>query len=230
LSDFREVHGYKWHVPAEPYRNLPLENHEAELRNWVRSNIPKGGLFIDIGANSGTWAITMADHFDEVVAIEPHPVNLVVLKRNIELNGLKNVRVEPIAAWSKDCWLNLNWTTPGDYASDIIAMSGIPARSEAGSIHTLAKAVDSLELAPSFVKIDVEGAELEVLKGMQKTMLAYHPTISLEVHNGLSQYLPSGGGSEQDRQSCREAIEPFGYELIVKNLQLHQVYVKVKKG
>lgn len=226
---FKEVAGYKWYIPKESYRNLPLENHEHTSRDWVRKSVPKGGLFIDIGANSGSWAITMADHFDMVVAVEPHPMNLLVLHKNIELNELqKKIRVEPIAAWSDDCWLHLNWTSVGDYSSDIIAMNAIPERSKAGSIHTLAKKIDSLDLAPTFVKIDVEGAELEVIKGMKQTMLKYHPTIHLEVHRGLGQFLPSGDGGPDDKEKCRDAIESLGYDLI-RQIVPHQVFVEKGK-
>ena len=183
-----ERDGLKWWVP-DNYLNLPIHGHEKSIRAWVRENIPRGGLFLDIGANAGTWAVTMADHFDEVVAVEPHPFNLAVLRKNIELNNLKNVRVEPIAAWCKDSQLHLNVTYASEhnYGSDIIATDLQLDRAQE-RLSVEARAIDSLGLAPAVIKIDVEGAELEVLEGAKRTLEAVHPIVLLEIHEGKGQY------------------------------------------
>lgn len=126
-------------------------------------------VVIDVGAHVGKYALYSAKLVGErgvVIAIEPHPENYQALTRNIELNGFKNVIALNVAAYNGDGEkMPLIGSIDQEYT--------VKAAVEEGCILTETKKIDSVleELdiqKVDYVKIDVEGAELEVLEGMEK--------------------------------------------------------------
>lgn len=180
----REAGGYKWFVPDFRFRNLPLEDWERPERDWIRANIPKGGVFLDIGANSGAYCIPLADHFETVYAIEPATDNIQVLKENARLNGVENLIILQQAAWSDWKTLRYHQVMEGDVSSGALACDGpypyglIPV----STTEVKAAPIDDLDIGPSVVKIDVEGGEIHVLLGMVRTISRCRPVILVELH------------------------------------------------
>ncbi len=138
-----------------PDYNLP------EL-DFLREHAPSGGTFVDVGANVGTYAVSLAKHVGErgrVIAIEPHPVSNARLAFNAAASKLTNLTLVKAAAGDTEGELMIE--TDGDNlgASHISETGGItvPAHRlltilrDAGVTH-----VDAL-------KIDVEGYEDRVL-------------------------------------------------------------------
>lgn len=204
MSEVREVAGYKWFVPDEPYRNLPLEDWERRHRDWVIQNIPKGRNFIDIGANSGAYAITLAKHFDHVFAVEPARGNIDVLQENIHLNGITNITIMPYAAWDEDRMINFHQCVENDLASAAVA-SDDPLPYGLTPIKTVrvpAITIDSRWFTDvAVVKIDVEGGEGHVLLGMLDTIRRDKPVMLIEVHEeGMLPFI-------------KGLMETLGYEL-----------------
>ena len=188
----QEKNGYKWFVPDYPFKNLPLGDWEKKEREWILKNVPHGGLFIDVGANLGIYAITLANHFDEVIALEPQPINVEILKKNIELNRINNIIVLDKAGWDESKAMMVLQLLPDDLASASIATDNEKQVGEMkiDSIGTPMNKVcvegiriDDLQTKPNFVKIDVEGGEFHVLKGMEDTMKRCAPTILVEMHH-----------------------------------------------
>ena len=186
MSDVKEVAGFKWFVPDEPFRNLPLEDWERSHRDWLIRNIPKGGTFIDIGANTGIYAITLAHHFERVLAIEPASENAEVLRENMKLNDIKNIYIYEYAAWDENRLIDFHQCVEKDLASAAVASDDpkpyglIPVK----TTRVLAVRIDSLqELGDvTAVKIDVEGGEARVILGMLETIRRCKPVMLIEVH------------------------------------------------
>jgi len=133
--------------------------------------IDANSVFFDIGANIGTITIAMARIVKEVFAFEPMKNNIKLLEENISLNNLSNVRIYPVALGS---------------GYDKVKLETEGGNSESFSVHGNGDIdlipLDSISGAPAFIKIDVEGHEIEVLKGARQTIEKYKPVIWFEVN------------------------------------------------
>lgn len=150
----------------------------------ARFRLKPGWVFIDVGASMGMYTYKAAKQVGKngfVVAVEPHPESFDFLRFMISLMRLKNVKPINIAIYEKDTSINL-------YLGKKPALSSVMDEYDAGlgSVEvralTLDTLVDILKIDHvDAVKIDTEGAELEVLKGMKKTIKTCK-FITIELH------------------------------------------------
>jgi len=178
--------------------------HEQELRKYF--NISEG-TFIDIGANIGKFSIIMGKKIDDkgkVLAIEPHPENFKILQRNIELNNLKNVTTLNLACSNKKGNLQLFLDEDGTGGHSTIKSK--KTRAGNNKIWVKAETLDTIIKKEkikkvNLIKIDVEGAEAEVLKGAIKILKKSHPKIIFEAWD------------EQYLKKVKEVLKPFNYKI-----------------
>jgi FkbM family methyltransferase len=150
-----------------------------------------GMVFIDVGANDGYYTMFAARRVGghgRVVAVEPSRRECAHLSRNLYGNGIRGVVVVPaaLAALPGSGELKLahgfhsGHNSLGRFAHDDVAV----AATETVRVDTLDNIVKGLQLQRvDFVKIDVEGAELSVVKGAHRTLSSLRPTLLLEVNN-----------------------------------------------
>lgn len=160
--------------------------YEANMFNSMRSRLKPGMTFIDVGANKGDHAF-FAGHLvgsnGKVIAIEPVPENIHWLNKSLTENELDNVELQELALSDQDGHAMFQF-------GDVSGWGGlIPDEPELkeGRIEVRTAALDSLvpELGLSQVdamKIDVEGAEIAVVRGAQETIDRFRPVIWLELH------------------------------------------------
>jgi FkbM family methyltransferase len=140
----------------------------------------KADTFIDIGANIGFYAVIIAKAglIDNVIAFEPDERNIKRLRENILLNELEDtIQVHQFAAGSEAGELTFH---PGPENST--GQSKIAAD---GEISVPVVAIDdflSLHNSRIGVKIDVEGFELEVLTGMERTLRDNECLLQIEIY------------------------------------------------
>lgn len=142
-----------------------------------------GAVCLDIGANIGFFAVYLARHCPggRVVAFEPGKVNVEHLRRNIELNGLDNVEVEARGVFDTTGTLTLNFTPQnpgGSFISDTAIDAGDLESIEVVTIDTWAEDHNLQRL--DIVKIDVEGSELRVIRGADRTLRRFKPALFVE--------------------------------------------------
>jgi FkbM family methyltransferase len=146
-------------------------DYNLEELDFLRAHTPVGGVFVDVGANVGTYAMVLARHVGaggKVIAIEPHPVTHARLAFNRAASGFTQVVLVAAAAGPADGELMIE--TDGDNLGASHIVSG-KASGSAISVPSLrlrrilddigADRVDAL-------KIDVEGFEDRVLTGFFK--------------------------------------------------------------
>jgi len=145
----------------------------------------EGDIVIDVGAHAGMFTMRAAKLVGDggsVIAVEPEPKNLALLRRNIESHGLTNVKVISKAVHSKRTTVNLHLQALSVHHS-LYYRSGNYIEVEADSLDNI---VSELRLdRVDFVKIDTEGAELVILKGAEKILASPGIKLSIACYHAL---------------------------------------------
>lgn len=192
------LRGKKWIVGSGNH-GYWLGTYELEKRRVFESAVNSGSIVFDIGAHVGFYTLlasALVGDRGQVFAFEPTQQNLFYLKKHLCLNDVANVTVIE-AAVSDRC---------GEvfFAQECNSFTGRISTSG----HTWVKAVVLDRLvregglpAPDYVKVDVEGAERQVLSGARRILEEAHPTLFLATH-----------GEEVHRECC-EFLSSLGYQL-----------------
>ncbi len=171
-----------------------------------RELVKPGGIVIECGAHHGAQSILLSRWVGtrgKVVAIEPVSENVAILRKNIEINSLTNVLVVDKAVGSSPGRLSM---APNSNAS-VRAGGNHTISVESIALDALA---EELKIMPTFVKIDVEGYEYQVLEG-SRSILATTPAVFLEVHTLT---LPRYGKKFED---LWEFIDPDKYDIFIQD-------------
>ncbi|HEY4365587.1 MAG TPA: FkbM family methyltransferase [Bryobacteraceae bacterium] len=183
---------------------LPMDQSNHEIDFWKSLDL-KNKVVYDIGAFHGLLTIFFAHQAKLVVAFEPTGRNRARLNQNVQLNSFSNVIVRPYGLSSKAMRAEMSFDplTPGMASLD--SRLAIGAQHENIELRTLDEE-QGLE-PPDLVKIDVEGFELEVLKGAVHT-LERHPDLFLEMH----------GVDAEDKRRRVAAIAEFLWSIGYRNI------------
>ena len=152
--------------------------YNYEETKLVKKLVKRKDIVLDIGANIGYFTLLMAKQAKLVHAFEPEPRNFQVLKKNIELNKISNVKLHNIAIAETNgrTTLHLCETNRGMHRI-------YPSRwCTEGSNEVRTVRIDDIVQEADFIKIDIEGAELGALKGMVKLLKKCDATIFMEFH------------------------------------------------
>ena len=146
-------------------------DYNLEELDFLRKHTPSGGVFVDVGANVGTYAMVLARHTGptgKVIAIEPHPVTHARLAFNNSASGYTQVKLVAAAAGPADGELMIE--TDGDNLGASHIVSGEASR-KAVKVPSLRlqRILDKAGVSQvDALKIDVEGFEDRVLIGFFK--------------------------------------------------------------
>ena len=151
-------------TPMEKYRKDFFWDKEPETIEWIKSFSPHD-IFFDVGANVGVYSLFASSLYPEMTiwAFEPMKANYAALIQTIEMNGFHNIKAFRQAIGNRTGWVDLD---RGDGAR---GESGAQVTDREG--RTWIASIDDLRAAhPDHVKIDIDGQELEVVKGMRETL------------------------------------------------------------
>jgi FkbM family methyltransferase len=140
--------------------------HEQDEMGFALHVLRRGDVFVDIGANVGSYTVLAAKLGARVVAVEPIPETFARLVANLRLNGLES-SVTAHCIGLSDRNGTLRFSTDNGTINHVLAAS----ENLAGT-HIKVDALDSIVagLSPVLIKIDVEGHELAVLNGARRTL------------------------------------------------------------
>jgi FkbM family methyltransferase len=188
-----------------------LGNYEPVA--WIKPHL--GSVFVDVGAFVGAYTLLAAKAIGSagrVIALEPDQTNRRQLERNLSLNNVSNTTVLPLAAWSRTGpvpWHHdpdhPNWHKVDEWQGTDVA--------EAVTLDDLVVRLGLPRV--DWIKLDIEGAEVEVLRGADKTLRGHSPTLFIEVHNTLPalEDLLHQHGYRIERAVFEEEPENHGYIL-----------------
>lgn len=202
---------------GEVVRTLPEHRYmswnQAEYAAF-RAAVPAGGVALDVGANAGAYALLLGQWVGpagRVFAFEPGPEIFRGLAQHIALNDLEGI-VRPVMAAVGE-----HETTARLLVSPTAGESRLAAPSDAAPV-TIATPVTTIDrfcacerIAPSFIKVDVEGWELAVLRGARDT-IRQHPNLALfvEMHPSIWPVLGIGRDDVLDEIASQQlVVEPL---------------------
>lgn len=195
-------------------RSLELYGEWGEAEAHLFSQIVRrGDTVIDAGANIGTHTLALAQlvgKHGRVHAFEPLPFSFDLLEANIAANDHASVRCYPMCLGAESGTVEFPLATPQS-ASNLGAI-GFYVKKMWPNCKTLERpiiTIDSLALRRlDFIKIDVEGHELEVLDGAMATIAASRPALFVETINAVA---ISDHGDDGFAPAIIERLRPLGY-------------------
>jgi FkbM family methyltransferase len=161
--------------------------HEKIVTDMLIKVLDGAKCFVDIGANLGWYTCLACKHMPQgiVYGFEMDDLNFAFLQKNIAINSCTNVEVHNLAI--SDSSGVLSYKRESNRPSPLFRLtSGDTDKNSAGLVSVSSITLDdffkSKELMPDVIKIDVEGAEMNVLRGMRRITREFKPTLFLEVH------------------------------------------------
>ena len=170
--------------------------HEPPLSRIVVDSVRPGDVFLDVGSHIGYFACLAAARGARVFAFEMQTGLVPMIERNAAANGFHNIYVLGCAVSDRVGLVSFQKAglNPGKKG-----LAKPPENDGDTMVNTVT--LDSLFLddpKPDFIKIDVEGAELQVLAGARRILERHHPTLFLELHCRLLHIFETPQGAIYD--------------------------------
>jgi FkbM family methyltransferase len=194
------LRGKRWVVGASSNACWTGSYEPESLRRFAEAVAP-GDTVYDIGANVGIYTLlasVKAGAAGRVYAFEPLPRNLEYLRRHVERNGATNCEIFAAAVADRE---GVQRFAAAEWEASMARLAAdggieVPVLTVDGCVYG-EKALHS----PKVIKIDVEGAEREVLAGAGRAIAEFHPKMFVEVH-GTSHHA-----------DCRAFLAAHGYQV-----------------
>ncbi len=141
------------------------------------------GAFVDVGAHIGKYTVKVGKNKpNTVIAIEPEEYNFSLLKQNVSINGLNNIRLVNKGAYSRKGELTFYLADKGEGLHSVLKTNDTTEKTTI-NVDTLDNIISEINFEGKIdlIKIDVEGAEVEVIKGALKTIADSRPRLIIEI-------------------------------------------------
>jgi FkbM family methyltransferase len=185
--------------------------YEPDVQQLLRIYLKPGMVFVDCGANVGLFSLMaggLVGPTGKVVSIEANPDTVKLLNRNLAANGLPEGKNCAVSATNGTAEFLI--ASAGDVYGTLKSNEYVPAESKTISVttRTLDDIVQDAGLAKvDFIKIDVEGGEIDCLRGADKTLRNHKPMVVLEY--GTSTW----PGFNHTPEELIAIADNYGYEL-----------------
>lgn len=184
---------------------------EEELSRMLFVVLRPGDIFFDVGAHFGYYSLLaswLVGEHGKVVAFEPTPSSRTVLQTNA--SGHPNISIEPVAAWSSSgeaefADFGVQYSAFNSFFEPRLGDSEAPPAARIRVTHiSLDEHVSRTGLTPDVIKIDAESSELEILRGMTRTLAETRPLVSMESGD-------VGVAGAPSTAECVDLLRSFGY-------------------
>lgn len=196
---------------ATPYTLLDFGSYETDETSFLKAVFGHDEVFLDIGANLGWYSLVLGRNRpgSRVYAFEPIPATVETLEKNIRLNHLENIETVCMGLFDREDELNFLFAPDVSGATSLKLTGQTRGRTSIQNVMCRTTTLDAFcsarGIVPTLLKIDVEGAELMVVQGGEKT-LEHTPIILMEL---LRKWSREFGYHPND---VFEALAKYGYE------------------
>lgn len=159
-----------------------LYNNDLTFYETKDIKINKNDIVFDCGGNMGLFAAAIANRCNMVYSFEP----MSLIRKNLYKTATlyNNIIIVPYGLYDKNCKkFLLQKDNPG--ASSVFQYNNIYNKTlykEQCKLITIDNFVKKTKIIPTFIKVDIEGCEYELLKGAQNCLKKYKPKISIALH------------------------------------------------
>ncbi len=193
-----------------------IEAYEPDLQELLPKMLPQGGVFVDCGANVGLFSVIAGGSIGptgRVISIEANPTTYQLLCRNLLQNGLRehfNVAVSTENGYA-DFYVPEDGDVYGTLQPNGYVSADTPTiRVETRRLDELLKECSVSRV--DAIKIDVEGAEMDVLRGAVSTIDRFRPTLIVEYG------LPTWSGFGHSFDELMQFADSRDYELVIYSI------------
>jgi FkbM family methyltransferase len=151
----------------------------SDLAEMIQQRLPhsRSLMMVDVGANIGTHTIALAPLFGSTLAFEPNPIVSLVAKANIQAAGIDNAQIETLGLSDHKATERLA-VHPGAFSWGVFGRNDWPTVET--QVATGDEMLSDRHSSVGFIKIDVEGHEPAVLRGLSNVMQSDRPIIAFE--------------------------------------------------
>jgi FkbM family methyltransferase len=207
----RKINNMTIRFPAKWSRYYESD-YEADNYTFLQQQAKPGMHIIDIGAHLGLFSSTSSQLVGpegKIICFEPTPGTYAVLKETLRLNHCDNVTALQAAVSSKEGTATFYISSTAGCNSNSLIKNNLSKQSSAYDVRlvTIDGIVAEYALHPSLIKVDAEGAELDVLKGGTKTFRDSKPILILGLH---PEFITEKGDS---LEAIWDLLQGYGYEI-----------------
>jgi FkbM family methyltransferase len=196
--------GCRWKRSHRQPNSFWLGYYEIENQLAMQRHLRPGDVFYDLGANAGFFSLvaaTLVGPVGRCFAFEPDPLNFAGMVEQFSLNGLeRRCQAFRLAVGSEEGRARLFFETPGGAMGHLGAAAHEGEASVDVDVTTLDRLVGK-HPPPHFIKMDVEGSEVQVLDGATGLLREVRPTWLIELHG------------EECMRGATERLRAADYEL-----------------
>jgi FkbM family methyltransferase len=164
------------------YKCEPLYFFKNELAGYINlDKIKKEGILVDIGSYQGAFAIfwkKFINNKSKIICFEPDKENIKIMKKNFNLNKIKGIKIIEKGIWNKKEVLKFSANGEAGHLNPKgnIAIKVTDLVSELRAQKIPQKSV-------AFIKMDIEGAEIEAIEGMKEFLSKESPQLSIATYH-----------------------------------------------
>jgi len=186
-SEFEMIHRSGIRIKLRPHTDdLKIVKSNFVTLHYFRDFVPitKDSIVVDVGAHIGSFSLMAARRADRVFAYEPEPMNFQMLKKNVELNHLKNLTIFEMAVCGSSGYQDICAYVGGSTGSHSLYKKDsnpmIKKRVQTISIEDIIEKEDLSRI--DFLKLDCEGAEHDIFRKMGLDTATQIRSIAMEAH------------------------------------------------
>ena len=187
-----------------------------EDKEKVKKYIKPGDTVIDVGGNLGFFVLILNEiigNEGRIFSFEPSMRLKARLEKTIKINNIQNVTIVNLALGESEGSTTLHYNPKQSGLSSIVSDFESGSLSEEIRITTLDKFSENISDRVSFIKIDTEGYEPQVLKGAKELIKRDNPTIYIEL----------GGDYQNSSAEALKILKEFNYTCEAENLDLKSI-------